>query len=60
MNDLIKKICKNEYFQRKPILTNNKLQKNKEVYKNQNLMRQNSFKFDVNLIYESKKFNSIR
>ena len=60
MNDLIEKICKNEYFQRKPILTNNKLQKNKKVYKNQNLMRQNSFKFDVNLIYESKKFNSIR
>ena len=60
MNDLIEKICKNEYFQRKPILINNKLQKNKEVYKNQNLMRKKSLKFDINLIYKSRKFNSIR
>ena len=32
MNDLIEIICENEYFQGKLIFTNNKPQKNKEVY----------------------------
>ena len=31
VNDLKENICENEYFQRKPIFTNNKPQKNKEV-----------------------------
>ena len=34
MNDLIGKIWENEYFRRKLIFTNNKPQKNKEMYKN--------------------------
>ena len=32
MNDLMETICENEYFQRKLSFTNNKPQKNKEVY----------------------------
>ena len=39
LNDLIESICENECFRRKLIFTNNKRQKNKEVYQNQNLMR---------------------
>ena len=39
LNDLIESICENECFQRKLIFTNNKPQKNKELYQNQNLMR---------------------
>ena len=39
LNDLIESICENECFRRKLIFTNNKQQKNKEVYQNQNLMR---------------------
>ena len=31
VNDLVETICENEYFRRKLIFTNNKLQKNKEV-----------------------------
>ena len=34
MNDLIEKICENEYFRRKLIFTNNKPQKHKKVYEN--------------------------
>ena len=32
VNDLIEAICENDYFRRKLIFTNNKPQKNKEVY----------------------------
>ena len=32
VNDIIETICENEYFQRKLIFTNNKLQKNKVVH----------------------------
>ena len=32
VNDLVETICENEYFRRKLIFTNNKPQKNKEVY----------------------------
>ena len=39
LNDLIESICENECFRRKLIFTNNKPQKNKEVYQNQYLMR---------------------
>ena len=39
LNDLIESICENECFRGKLIFTNNKPQKNKEVYQNQNFMR---------------------
>ena len=39
LNDLIESICENECFRVKLIFTNNKPQKNKEVYQNQNFMR---------------------